>query len=150
MSGKKKPVAQYDKDGNFIAAYESELEAKRQLNLQPKSSNIGQVCLGKAYESVGYQWRFVTNNIDYKLNIGKSPLKEKLSQGALKGLANRVYESKQIAQYDKQGNLLKVYDSVKEASADTGIHFSNIYRVCKGERKTAGGYIWRDYIKEEK
>lgn len=36
-----------------------------------------------------------------------------------------------------------VYESAVAASAKTGIGFSNIYRVCNGERGTAGGYKWR-------
>ena len=36
MSGKKKSVAQYDLEGNFIAKYESELDAERILNIKTK------------------------------------------------------------------------------------------------------------------
>ncbi len=39
----------------------------------------------------------------------------------------------------------KIYDSVKEASQETGIGESNITRVCRGEGKKAGGYHWIYY-----
>ena len=38
------------------------------------------------------------------------------------------------------------YPSVSEASRQTGI--SHIHQVCKGDRKTAGGYHW-EYIRKE-
>lgn len=36
-----------------------------------------------------------------------------------------------------------VYKSAKEAGEKTGIASCNITRVCKGQRTTAGGYVWR-------
>lgn len=45
--------------------------------------------------------------------------------------------------YTKSGNALKSFESAKEASRQTGISQSNILRVAHGNRKTAGGYIWR-------
>lgn len=48
-----------------------------------------------------------------------------------------------ILQYDKDLNLINEYPTITEASDITKVHLSNIQRVCKGERKTAGGYIWK-------
>ncbi len=39
----------------------------------------------------------------------------------------------------------KVYNSLKEAGQDCGIQSSKISEVCKGKRKTAGGYHWIYY-----
>lgn len=41
----------------------------------------------------------------------------------------------------------KIYESIKEASKDTGVFDGHISKVCKGERKTTGGYHWV-YVKE--
>ncbi|MEH7116923.1 HNH endonuclease [Neobacillus vireti] len=41
------------------------------------------------------------------------------------------------------GSALRVFESTNEASRETGIAQGNIVRVCKGERKTAGGFRWR-------
>lgn len=38
-----------------------------------------------------------------------------------------------------------IYNSLKDAEIDTGVHSINIGQVCKKERKTAGGYHW-EYI----
>lgn len=40
------------------------------------------------------------------------------------------------------------YTSTKEASELTGIHQGNISDVCRGKRKSAGGYTWK-YIDAE-
>lgn len=52
------------------------------------------------------------------------------------------YHIKTVAQYDKQHNLIQIFDSIAEAERQTGIHHSNIVNNCKGIRKSAGGYIW--------
>lgn len=47
-----------------------------------------------------------------------------------------------VYQYDLYGNYLNEYESAVEASFVTGIHDTSILSVCRGERKTAGNYIW--------
>ena len=42
-----------------------------------------------------------------------------------------------------------VYKSIMEAERQTGIRNGNICMVCKGQRKTAGGYHWC-YFQQEK
>lgn len=54
---------------------------------------------------------------------------------------------KKVAQYDMDGNLVKVYDGVRIAERDTGVGSSLISAVAKHKkyRKSAGGYRW-EYI----
>lgn len=47
------------------------------------------------------------------------------------------------AQYDTNDNLIQIYKSRVEAEKATGINASSIWAVCKGQRKTAGGYKWK-------
>lgn len=48
---------------------------------------------------------------------------------------------KPVLQFDKKGNFIEEYESIDNAIKETGIiHISD---VCRGERKTAGGYIWK-------
>lgn len=53
--------------------------------------------------------------------------------------------SKNINQYDMQGNFIKKWESIKEVERQLGINNAHICQCCKqNERyKTAGGYIWR-------
>lgn len=50
---------------------------------------------------------------------------------------------KTVEQYDKEGNLIAVYNGTREAERVTGISSQSISKVALGQRKTAGGYIWR-------
>lgn len=45
--------------------------------------------------------------------------------------------------------LDKVFKSMREASKSVGVPQSNISKVCRGQRKSAGGYTWK-YIEGEK
>ena len=56
------------------------------------------------------------------------------------GLSN----SKPVAQYNKDGELIAVFKSRTEAEEITGIQHQCIGRCVKGERKTAGVYVWKD------
>lgn len=51
------------------------------------------------------------------------------------------------AQYDLDGNLIKIYSSRVEASKESGACASCIWRVCEGKSNTAGGYVWK-YVDE--
>ena len=52
--------------------------------------------------------------------------------------------SKQIQMFDKStGELLATFPSINEAGRVTGTYQSNISTCCNGERKSAGGYVWR-------
>lgn len=50
---------------------------------------------------------------------------------------------KKVGQYDFDGNLIKIWNSQTEPEKALGIFQANIYKVCNGKRKQAGGYIWR-------
>lgn len=51
--------------------------------------------------------------------------------------------SKETGQYDMKGNLIKKYGSANQASIETGICYVSIKKVCRGEQKQAGGYVWK-------
>lgn len=50
---------------------------------------------------------------------------------------------KKVIQLDKNYNFLVEYVSLKEAERQTKANSGHISEVCKGKRKTAGGYIWK-------
>lgn len=49
--------------------------------------------------------------------------------------------SKQIAQFDLNGEFIREYPSIQQAQRETGL--SHIWDCIKGERKTSGGFQWR-------
>ena len=54
----------------------------------------------------------------------------------------RIY-NRSVAMCDKNDNIIRIFKSSSEASKVTNIPSTNITRCCKGERKTAGGLIWK-------
>jgi hypothetical protein len=56
--------------------------------------------------------------------------------------------SKPIAQI-KDGTVVAIYSSSIEAQKQTGIDFSKIRMCCRKERKSAGGYQWKEIKKIE-
>ena len=72
----------------------------------------------------GYYWKFEDDNTP--LIKKKNPL------------------NKEVEQIDKNTlEVIKVWDSLSEVERLLNISASNISNVCKGKRKTAGGFIWR-------
>lgn len=50
--------------------------------------------------------------------------------------------AKPVIQYDLDGNFIKEWDCIQDASQTLHIKDANISRVCKGKRKTCGGFKW--------
>ena len=47
-----------------------------------------------------------------------------------------------VKQFDERGNFIREYDTITQASRETGVHISRISDVARGNRKTAGGFVW--------
>ena len=136
---KSKAVNCYDLHGNYISTYQSSCEAYEKTGApQP---HILKCC--KRYSGFkschGYQWRFIDdcNDIgEYEIN------KEKY-----KTRKNNI-PTKSVNCYTKDMLFVKNYKSITEANNELNISNGKITDVCKGRRKTAGGYIWRYADKE--
>ena len=68
---------------------------------------------------------------DHKRHISES------KQGAKHHLAKKVY------QYTKDGEFIREWDYMSLAAKELNINKANIGEVCHGNRKTAGGYVWK-------
>ena len=87
----------------------------------------------------------------YNMNYGtaKARRREKMEafyrSDKIKEIArvNGAKVSKGIAQMTKDGALIQVFKSGKDAARETGINHSHLLECCAGTRKTAGGYIWK-------
>lgn len=53
------------------------------------------------------------------------------------------FASRKVKQYNLQGNLIKVWDCMREAGRELRINYHNIYSCCQNNRRTAGKFIWR-------
>ena len=77
------------------------------------------------------EWNTCKENINHAFNNNLINIK--------KGQENS--HSKKINQYDLEGNYIKTWNSITEAQ--NFLHIKNISEVCRGRRKTTGGYIWK-------
>lgn len=69
--------------------------------------------------------------------------KAKMSIAKKGKIADKCPLSKPVLQFDKQGNFIAEYAALIEAQRQTGIPASNIRKHIAGERKQAGGYVWK-------
>lgn len=115
-----KKVLQYDSNGNFIKKWPNIATIKNELGW-----NVSGACQGVNKTSFGYQWRYEGDNTP--VFVIKKPHSVK----------------KKIIQYSKDGVLLNIFDTTKQASEITGVNYKNIQCCAGGKNKTAGGYIWK-------
>lgn len=50
---------------------------------------------------------------------------------------------KPVFMMDKEGNILKRFNSIGDAVRETGADISSLIRVCKGRQNTCVGYKWK-------
>lgn len=82
------------------------------------------------------EWCTHLYNVHYGTAIKRMSEKQK----------NSKLSSKPVKSYNKDGEVVECYPSIMEAHRKTNIKPANIIQCCKGQRKTAGGYVWRyDY-----
>ena len=60
-----------------------------------------------------------------------------------------AYDKKGVNKIDRLTNeILKTYNSIREASVDSNIRFKSISAVCHGRQEVAGGFKW-EFVKDE-
>lgn len=121
-SHRKTAVVQLDKNGDYIAEYESSIDAMKITKV--RHSNIINCCRKQCKSAGGFIWQYKdeydhTNKIVYHDN-SKRP----------------------VVQLDKDGTFICDYISISEASRITNTNIGSIRNCCLGSGKSAGGYIW--------
>lgn len=116
-----KKIIQYDENGIIVKKYNSVLEAARTIKGKSSSIWTGITSGGSRY---GYFW-------------GKEGEKLPNFHKITRPKTRKIY------QYDKNLNFIQEFSNAAEAAkAIKASGSSNILKACKGERKTAYGYIW--------
>lgn len=131
-----KSILQFDLEGNLIKEWQSIAELHRKLGIAKNT----------------IQWALKNKNKvknSYFL-ILKSEFSNELLDECLANKSGRKgkplpAKNKKVNQYDKDGTLIRSWDSITIASETLNIHKSTISACCKGNagKKTAGGFIWK-------
>ena len=74
----------------------------------------------------------------------KISMTKKGVKSSIESIAKRSIKLKKpVLQYDKNMQYITEYSSIKEANIVLGIAYQHIGACCRGERKSAGGFIWK-------
>ena len=128
--GTKNKVAKIHKEsGDIIEIYGSAREASRKTGIC--NNSISKCCRAKVEKGKklpsagGYYWKYVIQNME-----------EQKKEPKIKG----IFKIDPL-----HFNILARYDTITEASKDTGISQPNITSCIlhPSKHKTAGGYIWK-------
>lgn len=114
------PVMQYDLDGNFIKEWKSATDVSRTLGIPQQSINSCCLRKPKYNSSKGFIWRYKSDKTEVVYKNGKP-----------------------IIMMDKDGNTIKEYPNLTEASKDNNILITSITNCLKGRSKNAGGFVWK-------
>jgi group I intron endonuclease len=147
----KKCIIQYDMEGNFIKEWNSIIEAESIL----KISKISGACRGTNISIGGFLWRFKSSPLDnnYKFPTHKNTNKPK-SEQTKERMSNSGKNkpqpphfskliSKPIVQYDLDGNFIKEWDSITNASISLNIDISSISKCCRNIYKTTSNFKFK-------
>ena len=128
VSTPRRAVNQYNLNGEFVSSFASAEEASRLTGVG--AAGIGRVCkAGGTTTSGGFQWRYIDDTDDIPQDLTTF---EHIAKTTLP-----------VYQYSKNGEMIKYWNTIKEASEILGIRASLIVNVCNGKQKTSGGFKWR-------
>lgn len=78
-------------------------------------------------------------------NLEWATVKENDNYGTRNVRMSNSKKKNPIAQYDINMNLVSIHSGIKDAQRDTGVNRNSIRDVCRGNRPSAGGYVWKYY-----
>lgn len=123
-------VSQYDKEGKKIRTYSSISEAARTLKIN--TSRISHVVNGLEPTASGFFWKFG--------NEKRFDVKGFLSRRRREYTEQR---GTRVTQFDKKGNPVGYYISLRDAGEAVNGHWTAISAVIRGVKKSAYGFRWK-------
>jgi hypothetical protein len=113
-------IIQYNLKGELVKEWDSMIKASKHTNTN-KSSIFG-CCNGDQETSNNFIWRYKNTPLDFNFELKPN---------------------KKILQFNKNGNFIKEWNSIKEIETNLNLYSSGIVMCCKETIKTHGGYIWK-------
>lgn len=125
VAWKRKPVYQYDMDGNFIAKHKCCAEVEKMLGVY-QGAMVHVMYESKTMLWKGYRWSFEQK-------------KKEEWQRIIKTFKVRY---KQVVQFDDNGKEIARYKTLTEAAEKIGVSATAISACCRGKTIHAKGYRW--------
>jgi group I intron endonuclease len=132
-----KSILQYDFNINLIKEWNSIIEATETLSID--GGNISKCCNYEQLTYKKYFWFFSDTKINIKEHINNILIRKKEAQKH----RNQKRREKMVVQYDLKGNMIKIWNSLKEATLSINGTNGNISNCCNGKSKTYKGFIWK-------
>ena len=145
-----KKVTLYDLSGNKIREFNCIKSAVIELELpQYASSQIVANCKRKILSAHGFIWRYSEDKnpvLAYERKTTKgfkhsSDSKEKMRKARIGKIGGP--RAKPVLQYSLDGLFIQEFISANYADDCLNLPKGKVYSVCSGNRKSAGGFMWR-------
>ena len=115
-------IYQYTIDGQYLRTWRSTKQIERETGIDGET--VGRCLRDKQKTAGGFQWALEKKEMP---DLSKS----------------KTGRSTKIDKLTLKDQYLETYDSIKEAARINAIDSSLLSKVCKGKRKSAGGFHWR-------
>lgn len=119
-------VVKLSKSGDVLAEYSSIIDASQQNSIN--ASNIRHALNSNSHYSHGFYWH------------KKCDVLSVVSDGNI-GLQER-FDITPVYCFTLDGELVKMYESISDARKELNVPQGKISDVCRGRRKSTGGYLW--------
>jgi group I intron endonuclease len=130
-------VNQYKQNGDYVATHLLCAAAASSIGSPVSKGSIHQICAGTLKTNqlliAGYQWMFYTGDTLSIAPVGSASDRRSVAASA-KGRA--------VNQTTIDGSIVCMFNTVAEASHSTSIYKTGIWKCCRGELSSAGGYHW--------
>lgn len=167
----RKPIIQFDLDGNFIKEHTSATQAGKELG--KNGNNIADCASGKYKTTYGFIWEYkiherneekrkeFVESLEHRSSLGSTrtqEVKDRMSQSTKgikkhseefkKYLSNskkgNKFRAKKVTQYDLEMNIIKIFGTFKEAkeSINGSLHGLGDH-IKLNSNKPYKKYIWR-------
>ena len=125
-----KEIVEINENGEIISKWKSIVECAEQTGLN--RYKISAVCNGSRRTTGGRIFRFIENDIINEIKYNNTTSETRI-----------IKSSRKVAKFSLEGVKLEEYPSVQIAANENACDASGISKVCRGKKKTCGGFMWK-------
>ena len=149
LTGKKHSESRKQKNRESHIGYKHKDSTKKKMSLQRKGKHISQDIREKISRSqIGHSVADSTKKAVSEAN-SKREWTEQMRKAMSEKMQGDTSRWKSVGRFSLDNIYIDKYDSIKKASEDCNVNRNSIAKVCYGQRKTGGGYIWK-FLDEER